>query len=296
MLAQGRYGEGWRLYEWRRAMPDFAIRRINAPPWDGSLLGERRLLVHAEQGLGDTLQFIRYLPLLGAKGGNTVFMCPPALAPLLAGARHLPPLATEPPNRFDVEAPLLSLPQLLGIAEPYVPPGGAYLAPDPARIERWRSRLPREGRRIGIAWQGSRDYRDDRRRSIPLPEFAPLAHLPGVRLVSLQKGGGSEQIAERPWREEITAFGDDLDRDGAFLDTAAIMAALDLVVTSDTAIAHLAGALGVPVSVALCHRPDWRWGVAGDRSPWYPAMRLFRQESPGDWAGVFARIAAALTS
>jgi Tfp pilus assembly protein PilF len=296
LLAQGRFQEGWRLYEWRRAIPGFAVRRFDAPAWDGSPLGDRALLVHAEQGLGDTLQFARYLPLLATKGGHSSFLCPPALAPLLSGLRGIPALATDPAGRFDVEAPLLSLPHLLGLAEPYVPPSGVYLAADPSRVARWRERVSRGQRTIGIAWQGSTDYRDDRRRSIPLVAFAPLSRLPGVRLVNLQKGAGADQLAELPWRERITTFESEVDHDGAFVDTAAIMASLDLVVTSDTSIAHLAGALGIPVWVALCHRPDWRWGVAGERSPWYPTMRLFRQERPGDWAGVFAGIAAALTA
>jgi Flp pilus assembly protein TadD len=291
-LARGDWRDGWRLYEWRRSLADFALRRIDAPAWDGSPLAGRALLVHAEQGLGDTLQFLRYLPLLADRGGEVAFLCQPALAPLLAGARGLPRVVTEPPRRFDVQAPLLSLPHLLDRPQPFAPV--PYLAADATRIARWRDRLPQGGRTLGIAWQGRADYRDDRRRSIPLAAFAPLATLAGVRLVSLQKGFGTEQLATAAWRDQVIDFGAGLDRDGAFVDSAAILQSLDLVVTSDTALAHLAGALGRPVWVALCRRPDWRWGEAGDGSPWYPTMRLFRQDAPGDWADVFARIAAAL--
>jgi Flp pilus assembly protein TadD len=289
-LAQANWRDGWRLYEWRRSLPDFTIRRIDAPAWDGSPLAGRTLLVHAEQGLGDTLQFMRYLPLLADQGGDVAFLCQPALAALLAGARGLPRIVTEAPRRIDVAAPLLSLPHLLDRPEPFAQ--ASYLAADARRIVSWRERLPKSCKTIGIAWQGRAEYRDDKRRSIPVAAFAPLASLPAVRLVGLQKGAGAEQIAAVPWRDKVIDFGGELDRDGAFVDSAAIIESLDLVVTSDTSIAHLAGALGRTVWVALCRRPDWRWGAAGDRSPWYASMRLFRQDAPGDWAGVFDRIAA----
>ena len=188
----------------------------------------------------------------------------------------------------------MSLPHLVGPAEPFWPDAGPYLAPEPARLARWREELGGDGLTIAIAWQGNRDYRGDRRRSIPLAAFEPLARLPDVRLLSLQQGDGREQLAAVPWRDRVRDLGPEIDRDGAFLDCAAIALAADVVVTSDSSIAHVAGAVGAKVMLALCHVPDWRWGMTGDTTPWYPTLRLFRQAAPGDWNDVFARIAAAL--
>jgi hypothetical protein len=194
--------------------------------------------------------------------------------------------------RCDVEAPLMSLPHLLGPVEPFWPEGGAYLAPEDDRMAYWKDRLAgHDGLSIAIAWQGDPGYRADRTRSIPLTAFAPLADLPGIRLVSLQQGPGCTQMEDIHWRDKILALGDDIDRDGAFLDSAAILANVDLMISSDTSLAHLAGAIGVPVWVALSRVPDWRWGTQGDTNNWYPGLRLFRQENPGDWNAVFKNIA-----
>ncbi len=242
----------------------------------------------------------------------------------------MPPGAALP--AFDVQAPLMSLPLLLGIAPVghvfYVPDedrqlgnvlsthgpaavghnghvanghvknvphrDAAYISPDPERVRRWGKELAGfTGFKIGIAWQGSRSYQDDRFRSIPLAKFEPIARVAGTRLFSLQKGYGCEQLGKlRGWT--VHDFGKQLDADGAFLDTAAVMKHLDLVITSDTAIAHLAGALGVPVWLAASTAADWRWLQECDDSPWYPTMRLFRQKRRGDWDGVFAWMASAL--
>ncbi len=284
-LMAGDWEAGWAAYECRRRIPDFAMRRLDRPAWDGSPLDGRSLLVHAEQGLGDTIQFVRYLSLLA--DGDVRFWCQDALAPLLRGFMTPLTLASDPPPRTDLQAPLLSLPYLLGMAPPFVPQPAAYLAAEPERIARWSAELVGPELKIGIAWQGRPDYAADRRRSIPLGHFAALAQRPDLRLVSLQKGHGAEQLETL----DGSVLELELDRDGAFLDSAAIIAALDLVITSDTSIAHLAGALGAPVWLALAHVPDWRWGLEGETSPWYPTMRLFRQDRPGDWAGVFDRIA-----
>jgi Flp pilus assembly protein TadD len=294
-LAQGRWRDGWRHYEARRRLAGFALRHFPNPAWSGEPLASRTLLVHAEQGLGDTIQFLRYLPLLRDRGVGAVFLPQPELRPLLARVTGLPPVVADAPPQVGAEVPLLSLPHCLGLAEPLVPGNGVYLPTDPIRTDRWRARLPAGERLIGIAWQGSPSYRNDGRRSIPLEAFAPLAALPGVRLVCLQKDHGANQLDRVAWRDRVVQFGDERDREGAFVDTSAIIGALDLVVTSDTSVAHLAGALGSPVWVALSDRPDWRWGAAGDWTPWYPSMRLYRQSAPGDWAGVFARIAAAIS-
>ena len=294
-LMTGDWRSGWAAYECRRQIPGFAMRRLDRPAWDGAPLDGRTLLVHAEQGLGDTIQFMRYLPRLTEDNAGVSFWCQGVLARLLTGQTDRLTIVTEPPPRTDLHAPLLSLPHLLGLAPPLVPEPAAYLSAEPERIARWSRALAGPNFNIGIAWQGRPDYGADSRRSIPLHHFAPLAECPEIRLVSLQQGHGAEQLEALDWREKVLDLGPELDRDGAFLDSAAVIATLDLVITSDTAIAHLAGALGAPVWLALAHVPDWRWGLAGETTPWYPAMRLFRQDRPGDWTGVFARIAARIS-
>jgi hypothetical protein len=169
------------------------------------------------------------------------------------------------------------------------------LGADADRVAAWRTRIGRHGRRIGIAWQGNPTAAAERGRSIPLRDFLPLAQVPDVRLISLQKHHGVDQLAHLPEGLRIETLGDDFDAGpDAFIDTAAVMQSLDLVITSDTSVAHLAGALGRPVWVALQHVPDWRWLLEGDDCPWYPTMRLFRQTARGDWRGVFERMAQQL--
>ncbi len=262
-------------------------RPFRQPQWLGEPLGSRTLLVHTEQGLGDVIHFARYLPAIP---GNVVFEAPPKLMRLLGSNTAMPPmipLGTAPP-RADTVIPLLSLPVRTGIV-PAQPP---YLFAEPDRIAAWKDRIGASGFRIGINWQGFSGRFEDKGRSMPLREFAPLAAVPGVRLISLQKGEGEEQIAAAGFPvERLPGLDDGPD---AFLDTAAVMMALDLVVTSDTSVAHLAGALGRPVWVALRRVPDWRWLLDRSDSPWYPTMRLFRQETDGDWAWVFAAMAGAL--
>ena len=205
---------------------------------------------------------------------------------ILGSAEELP--------RCDFYLPLLSAPGAFRTDASTIPCEVPYLSADPELTDRWRRELAGiDGFKIGIAWQGSRDYPSDRWRSIPLAHFAPLASLPGVRLVSLQKGFGSEQVATVDF--PVLDLSGRLDEvAGPFMDTAAVIRNLDLVVTADTAIAHLAGALGAPVWVALQFSPDWRWLLGRDDSPWYPTMRLFRQTTFGEWPDVFERIANAV--
>jgi tetratricopeptide (TPR) repeat protein len=296
LLATGNYADGWNEYEWRSLLPGFAMEKMDRPQWQGEALEGRTLLVHAEQGLGDTLQFVRYLPQIQSVDGDVVFACPDRLMKLLqpvAKNIQLVPLGKRPDH--DVQSPLMSLPRLFHDGLPFEPTDGAYIFPDAARVAAWGEKLGApSGRRIGIAWQGSMGYQHDGRRSIPLLNFEPLARLDNIQLVSLQQGGGADQIAEMPWRDRILDMTAEMDTDHAFVDTLAVMASLDLVVTSDTAIAHLAGAAGIPVWVALCHLPDWRWGLEGESSPWYDSMRLVRQEHAGDWTDIFRRISATI--
>jgi Flp pilus assembly protein TadD len=287
MLLLGRTNEARAGWEQRFQSGAIPTRTFPYPQWQGEALGNRTLLVHAEQGLGDVIQFVRYLPAIQ---GGVVFEAPPRLIRLLSSNKTLPPMIPTgaTPLHVDTVIPLMSLPARTNI-QPVQPP---YLFAEADRVGAWKDRIGGSGFRIGINWQGFPGRFEDKGRSLPLAAFAPLADVPGVRLISLQKGDGEDQIATAGFAVE-TLDGLDTGPD-AFLDTAAVMANLDLIVTSDTSIAHLAGALGRPAWVALRRVPDWRWMVERADSPWYPTMRLFRQHVDGDWASVFAEIQKAL--
>jgi hypothetical protein len=247
--------------------------------------------------MGDTLQFIRYVDLLRPRDGKVLVEVPGALMPLLKTSGFSDVLAqgAELPS-FDVRVPLLSLPGIFHTTLANLPAPLGYLTADPRLLETWRAGLAAfEGFKVGIHWQGRRAFALDHQRSIPLREFAPLAAVDSVRLFSLQKGEGTEQLAELAGPLNIHDFGSGLDsQSGAFMDTAAVLRNLDLVITSDTATAHLAGGLGVPVWLALSRWPDWRWFLDRADTPWYPTMRLFRQRTAGNWAEPFTEMAAAL--
>jgi tetratricopeptide (TPR) repeat protein len=295
-LLMGRFAEGWSGYEWRWKRKGNEERILAEPRWTGSPLAGRTILLHSEQGLGDTLQFIRYAELVKRQGGTVLIEVHPALASLLARCPGVDRVIAggEPLPKFDVHLPLLSLPRVFGTSLETVPAKVPYLLPDAASLEKWKRELGAEtGFKIGIAWQGNPAHRADRFRSIPLARFAGLARMRGVHLYSLQMGAGREQLSALAGPLPITDLGDRL---GDFDHTAAIVRNLDLVITCDSAPAHLAGALGVPVWVALAFAPDWRWMLDRGDSPWYPTMRLFRQNAPGDWEGVFERIQGALAS
>lgn len=299
LLSLGRFAEGWAGYEHRIGLPQFDTLTFPQPRWDGTPLSGRTLLIHCEQGYGDTLQFVRFVKTAVERGGDgkIILATQPEMIPLLkqSGYTELVSKSQAIPA-FDVHVPLMSLPVTLGLGIDDLAPDIPYLAVEPARIDKWRQQLEKyPGFKIGIGWQGRPDFRGDRLRSIPLEVFAPLAEVPQVRLISLQKGPGSEQLGAGLHRFDVVDLGDALDGTGSrFMDSAAVMQSLDLVVTSDTALAHLAGALGVRVWLALSAAPDWRWMVERDDSPWYLSMRLFRQSRLGDWTDVFARMAAEL--
>jgi tetratricopeptide (TPR) repeat protein len=290
LLLAGRFDAGWEGYEWRFRAGAAHLPPCTQPRWNGEDLAGRTLLVRAEQGLGATIQFCRYVTMAAARG-PVVFEVPPGLRYLL---RDLPARIIEGGGVlpvFDLWCPLLSLPRLFGMQAPAPP----YLTADADRVAVWRERIGAQGRRIGIAWQGNPDSAAERGRSIPLREFASLAQAPDVRLISLQKHHGLDQLAGVPDGLRIETLGDDFDAGpDAFIDTAAVMQCLDMVITSDTSVAHLAGALGRPVWVGLQHVPDWRWLLAGEDCAWYATMRLFRQTRRGDWGGVLARMAELL--
>jgi tetratricopeptide (TPR) repeat protein len=297
LLQMGDYPRGWAEYEWRWRRDKAVPRRLPGPAWDGRPLEGRTLLIYMEQGLGDQIQFLRYTPLARERVGAVVVECPARLVPLFSTCPGIDRLVPEgsPLPPFDTHAVLLSLPHLLGTTLETIPAAVPYLAADRARMAAWAKALAGvESYRVGIAWQGNPRHPGDRHRSVPLARFAPLARVPGVRLISLQRGPGTEQLRELASRLPVVQLPTDSADDGAFLDTAALLKQLDLVVTVDTAVAHLAGALGVPAWVALPAVPDWRWLLERDDSPWYPTLRLFRQEELGDWPPVFEHMAAEL--
>jgi tetratricopeptide (TPR) repeat protein len=292
-LLRGDWPRGWPDYEYRLLVRSVPRRAFPRPRWDGSPPAGRSILLVAEQGLGDTLLFVRYAPLLRRAGARVLVECQPPLLRLLADV--LGPgaviAAGAPLPEHDVYAPLASLPGLLGTTPATAPAEVPYLRADEGLVRHWRQELgPRRAFRVGINWQGSPG---SLQRSVPLACFEPLSRLPGVQLVSLQKGPGAEQLKAVAAAWPVLDLGGRLDEtSGAFRDTAALMHDLDLVVTADSAVGHLAGALGVPVWLTLAFVPDWRWLLGREDSPWYPTARLFRQGRPNDWDEVFVRIAA----
>jgi len=297
LLSLGDWAAGWAGHEYRLKCSTFdSTLHLTEPLWDGSTLDSQTLLVHAEQGLGDTLQFIRYVKLAQERVKNIVVAVHPSLLTLLTNSGFSNLVPERPPlPPFDVQVPLMSLPHLFGTRPESVPWDGPYLSADAERIEKWREVLsPIEGLKVGIIWQGNPAYHRDHARSIPLACFEALARVPGVNLISLQKPPGTCQILQVADRFSVITL-DGLDTEGgAFLDTAAVLKNLDLVITPDTAVGHLAGGLGVPVWLALCHAPECRWLLDRNDCVWYPSTRLFRQVQPGDWQKVFERMAAEL--
>lgn len=287
LLLLGRFDQGWSEYEWRFGLKGRQEPSLPQPRWTGTPLGGQAILLRSEQGLGDTLQFVRYARLINERGGRVLLECQPPLIRLMASCAGVDQVIAKgnPLPDFDVHVPLLSLPLCFGTTLESIPATVPYLEPDATLVEQWRAELGEpEGLKIGIAWHGSTSNPFNRARSFPLAEFARIGRLDGVRLYSLQMGAGREQLASFSEGNPVIDLGDRL---GDFENTAAILRNLDLVITCDSAPAHLAGALGVKVWVALAAVPDWRWMLERGDSPWYPTMRLFRQPRLGDWAGAF---------
>jgi tetratricopeptide (TPR) repeat protein len=293
LLLSGAFAQGWAAYEWRRKLPSWASRSFAAPEWSGEELGGKRLLLHAEQGFGDTIQFVRYARLAAARGARVVLEAQPPLEALLAASSCAETvLATGAPlPPFDLHCPLLSLPRLLGTTAATIPADIPYIRPPPERLEAWRAWLPHDAPLIGLAWSGHPANSKDHDRSIPFAQLAPLLRVPGVRFVSLQKDVRASDAAAFAG---CTGVIDLRARLNDFADTAAVIAGLDLIITVDTAVAHLAGAMGKPVWVLLPAVPDFRWLLERADSAWYPSARLFRKS--GDWDEVVARVARELAA
>ena len=288
MLLGGDMAAGWEKYEWRkRRFPD-SFGSAPGPQWEGGPLNGRTILVLAEQGLGDTIQFARYLPMLAQRGAQVVVECAPSLVSLLAaipGVAQACARGRRP--AYDVWVDQMSLPRLFRTTLATVPYPAAYLTADDRRVAHWAGTLP-AGLRIGLVWAGNPLHSNDARRSMPVAALAPIVAAGHRSLISLQVGARSQDV------DDLPGVADYADALTDWRETAAAISAMDLVITVDTAVAHMAGALGTPVWVMLPYAPDWRWMLNRTDSPWYSCMRLFRQESPGDWDGVADRVAAAL--
>lgn len=293
-LRQGRFEEGWREHEWRWDFRELRLRRRDfaQPQWRGERLHGETILLHAEQGLGDTLQFVRYVPLVSERGGRVVLEVQPSLKRLLAhslvnvaGVRVVE--RGEPLPVFARHCPLMSLPLAFSGAVKTIPARFPYVRAADTEVETARLRWKGEGLRVGVAWAGNPEHRSDDCRSMPLRALLPLAEVPGIAWFSLQKGKAVQQMrglaGEFPLVDVCSASHD-------FAETAALVATLDVVITVDTAMAHLAGAMGLPVWVVLPHLADWRWMDAREDSAWYPTARVFRQKTAGDWRAPVARI------
>jgi tetratricopeptide (TPR) repeat protein len=298
MLTLGDFEQGLDGYEarWLEGKSLSEALGMRFETWKGPGRRGERVLVLNDHGLGDTIQFFRYLPLMAAAGVETTFVCPPRVRRLLSSKAKVR-YADSPPigEPFDAQIAISSLPRAFGTRLETIPASVPYLSAEPGLRETWFKRIGPEGFKVGIVWQGSPNPEADRGRSMPLTALAPLATVASVRLISLQKGAGEEQLANLPPSFEVETLGADFDTGAdAFVDTAAAMACLDLVVTCDTSIAHLAGALAVPVWVALKRDAEWRWLMERADSPWYPTMRLFRQLHRGAWGDVFEAMAGEL--
>ncbi len=294
-LMQGNWSDGFAEYEWRGQLPANPLyhratdkKNSSASLWDGSPLAGRTLFVYPEQGLGDTIQFVRYIPILAQQGADLIFECPEPLQRLFSGLQAYATLITpedELPD-FDLYVPLMGLPHRLGTTLDTVPNTVPYLEPPSLSVD---ASFPANQLKVGMVWAGNPDNPLEKRRSVALEDFLALADLPEIALYSLQTGEPAQQVAGIL---EITDLGSQL---ADFADTAAAIAQLDLVISIDTAVAHLAGALGKPVWLLLPFAADWRWLVGREDSPWYPTMRLFRQPEPGDWESVWQQVRSQLS-
>jgi len=299
LLAKGELARGWEEYEWRFRIADVPrlMPPTDKPQWDGRPMGDRPLVLIADQGFGDAIQFGRYIKWAAERASNIVLACSPQLKPIL---RQLDPnmrlsVTWSDIAEFDAWCPLTGLPRLAGTVLETVPADVPYLRPEAARIAQWKEKLdrltPAGLKRIGIVWAGRPTHKNDWKRSMTLAALAPITALDGIALVVLQKGPEQTQAGAYFGRAPLIHLSAEVED---FDDTMAIMAGLDLVLTVDTSVAHLAGAQGLPVWIMLPWCAEWRWLKDRSDSPWYPTARLFRQPGPNDWLGVAEQVATAL--
>jgi tetratricopeptide (TPR) repeat protein len=289
LLLTGNFREGWREYEWRWGTKYLSSskRNFEQPLWTGPDIKGLTILLHAEQGLGDTFQFIRYAPLVAGRGAKVIFECYGHMASLMHSVEgiHQVIVSGEELPAFDVHCPLLSLPLAFDTTLETIPAAIPYISADISLADKWKDLLKHDNSKlkIGIVWAGNPGFKQNRYRNIPLHFFVPVAGLPGVTLYSLQKGEEAGMAKDPPGDMKLVDYTSGIND---FSDTAAFIENLDLVISVDTAVAHLAGAIGKPVWTLLPYSPEWRWLMYREDSPWYPTMRLFRQSSHMDWQSV----------
>ena len=294
LLRSGDFAHGWSEYEWRWKVAGLEVGPLTSaqPPWNGGELAGKRIVLHTEQGLGDTIQMARFAPLVRRRGGYTILYCQPELTRLLKTVPEVDEVIAwgKLPPPCDEHCPMISLPRAFKTDLTNIPANVPYVSADPERSRKWRDRIGEDKRlKVGLAWAGSANHARDLQRSLPLSRFAPLAARTDVRFFSLQKGNAAEQARSAPF--ELTDWTDELSD---FADTAALVENLDLVITVDSAVAHLCGALGRKVWVLIPWIPDWRWLLDRADSPWYPTLRLFRQKKRDDWDAPLAEMAEAM--
>lgn len=297
LLVYGEYARGWKEYAWRRARPAYTetVPRLSKPRWTGETLAGGTILLYPEQGYGDAIQFARYAPLVADRCARVILKCHAALDSLFESISDRVEVirGKAPVPHYDAHASLLDLPGIFGTGLDNIPASVPYLHVPVERVEAWRRRMQpwRGALRIGMTWAGNPNHANDRNRSCTLAHFSVLAEVEGALFISLQKDGA---IPERAWPTGATPLLDLGPEIEDFSDTAAIIENLDLVISVDTSVAHLAGALAKPTWTLLAFPPDWRWLTHRADSPWYPTMRLFRQPRPGAWPEVFREVATAL--
>jgi len=297
LLLQGDFERGWQEYEWRWKCQEVKIpTRFPVPPWRGEPLDGKTIMLHGEQGLGDSIQFIRYAPMVAARGGKVILCVQPEVCRLLKDVPGVERVAPHPKKlpACQTYCYLMDLPLAFGTRLDSIPNTIPYLTPDPQLCRRWSGKLAQSADlKVGLAWAGRPTHVNDRWRTLSLSQLAPLSEVPGVTFYSLQKGAGSEQASAVPAGMKLVDLTAEIDD---FADTAALASNLDLIITVDSAMAHLAGAIGKPVWILTPFAPDWRWMLKRQDSPWYPTARLFRQPARGDWATVVERIRQELTA
>jgi tetratricopeptide (TPR) repeat protein len=300
-LLKGDFERGWEEYRWRWKCNEAARYNYEAPKWDGQPVEGKTILLYAEQGLGDTLHFIRFANVLKERGARTIVHAQPALMSLIRKTKgidvYLPnSLPIEQP--FDYHCSLLDVADIVKTNAHNIPASEGYIQAPEYLLgywKRWLDGLPPAKKRVGLVWQGNRDHQADKFRSYSLSVYDLISKIDDIQFISLQQGTGSEQVTQWKGMRPLIELPEGTDQSsGAFMDTAAIVDQLDLVITSDTSMAHLCGALGKPAWVLLNKMPDWRWLLDRDDSPWYRSLRLVRQNVQGDWATVGARVAEAL--
>ncbi|MBI4145415.1 tetratricopeptide repeat protein [Candidatus Woesearchaeota archaeon] len=289
LLQEKNFEEGWKEHEWRLKVPGITTRKLEKPLWKGEDISKKTVYVYHEQGLGDTIQFLRYIPLLATRCQRILLRVQNELNPLMRGqelpAEIVPPERSDEELDYDVHIPLMSMPMMFK----EMPVSARYIVPDQHKVSGYRQRFSHTGVKVGVFWCGNPSFKRNKYRAITLAALAPLFDLPRISWYSLQKGQGSEELhqAQSSLVDLGSTFAD-------FSDTAAALENLDLLITTDTAIAHMSGALGRPTWLLLDIAPDWRWGTSGEESYWYPSVRLFRQTRPLDWTDVISRVRSAL--